>query len=30
VGVRGEPHFSEDLGSRLITVREVETADLRR
>jgi hypothetical protein len=30
VGVRGEPHFSEDLGSRLITVRDVETLDLRR
>jgi hypothetical protein len=30
VGVRGEPHFSEDLGSRLITVRDVETMDLRR
>jgi hypothetical protein len=30
VGVRGDPHFSEDLGSRLITVRDVETTDLRR
>ena len=24
VGVRGEPHFNEDLGARLITVRDVE------
>lgn len=25
VGVRGDPHFNEDLGTRLITVRDVET-----
>jgi len=30
VGVRGDPHFNEDLGSRLITVRDVETIDSRR
>jgi hypothetical protein len=24
IGVRGEPHFNEDLGARLITVRDVE------
>jgi hypothetical protein len=30
VGVRGDPHFNEDLGSRLITVRDVETMDSRR
>lgn len=24
IGVRGEPHFDEDLGARLITVRDVE------
>jgi hypothetical protein len=29
VGVRGEPHFNEDLGSRLITVSDVETMDSR-
>jgi hypothetical protein len=29
VGVRGDPHFNEDLGSRLITVRDVETMDSR-
>jgi hypothetical protein len=30
VGVRGDPHFNEDLGTRLITVRDVETMDPRR
>jgi hypothetical protein len=30
VGVRGDPHFNEDLGSRLISVRDVETMDSRR
>jgi len=30
VGVRGDPHFNEDLGSRLIAVRDVETMDSRR
>ena len=30
VGIRGDPHFNEDLGSRLITVRDVETMDSRR
>jgi hypothetical protein len=30
VGVRGDPHFNEDLGSRLITVRDVETMNSRR
>ena len=29
VGVRGDPHFNEELGSRLITVRDVETMDSR-
>ena len=24
IGVRGEPHFNEELGARLITVRDVE------
>ena len=30
VGVRGEPHFNEDLGSRLITVRDLEKMESRR
>lgn len=30
VGVRGEPHFNEDLGARLITVRDLEAVDTRR
>ena len=30
VGVRGEPHFNEELGSRLITVRDLETMESRR
>jgi hypothetical protein len=30
VGVRGVPHFNEDLGTRLITVRDVETIEARR
>ncbi len=30
VGVRGEPHFNEDLGTRLITVRDLETIGARR
>jgi hypothetical protein len=30
VGVRGDPHFNEDLGTRLITVRDVETMEPRR
>ncbi len=29
VGVRGDPHFDEDLGSRLITVRDLEAMDSR-
>ena len=30
VGVRGAPHYNEDLGARLITVRDVEKLDPRR
>jgi hypothetical protein len=30
VGVRGAPHFNEDLGARLITVRDVEKLEPRR
>jgi hypothetical protein len=30
VGVRGAPHYSEDLGTRLITVRAVEPLEVRR
>ena len=30
VGVRGSPHYSEDLGTRLITVRALESLDSRR
>ena len=30
VGVRGEPHFNEELGSRLITVRDLEKMESRR
>jgi hypothetical protein len=30
VGVRGVPNFNEDLGTRLITVRDVETVESRR
>jgi hypothetical protein len=30
VGVRGDPHFNEELGSRLITVRDLEKMDSRR
>jgi hypothetical protein len=30
VGVRGEPHFNEELGARLITVRDVEMIESRR
>ena len=30
VGVRGQPHFNEDLGTRLITVRDVEKLESRR
>ena len=30
IGVRGEPHFNEDLGTRLITVRDVEKLEPRR
>jgi hypothetical protein len=30
VGVRGTPHYSEDLGTRLITVRALESLDSRR
>jgi hypothetical protein len=30
VGVRGAAHFNEDLGARLITVRDVERLELRR
>jgi len=30
VGVRGVPHFNEDLGTRLISVRDVETIEARR
>jgi hypothetical protein len=30
VGVRGVPHFSEDLGTRLITVRDIEAIERRR
>ena len=30
VGVRGAPHYNEDLGARLITVRDVEQLDPRR
>jgi hypothetical protein len=30
VGVRGDPHFNEDLGSKLITVRDVEKMEPRR
>jgi hypothetical protein len=30
VGVRGDPHFSEDLGTRLITVRDVESIETKR
>ena len=30
VGVRGDPHFNEELGSRLITVRDLETIESRR
>jgi hypothetical protein len=30
VGVRGESHYSEDLGTQLITVRDIERMDLRR
>jgi hypothetical protein len=30
VGVRGSPHFNEDLGARLITVRDVEKLEPRR
>jgi hypothetical protein len=30
VGVRGDPHFNEDLGARLITVRDVEKIEPRR
>jgi hypothetical protein len=29
VGVRGAPHFNEDLGARLITVRDVEKLETR-
>jgi hypothetical protein len=29
VGVRGDPHYSEDLGSRLISVRDVEPIEAR-
>ncbi len=29
VGVRGDPHFNEDLGARLITVRDVEKIEPR-
>lgn len=30
VGVRGVPHFNEDLGARLITVRDIETIEAKR
>jgi hypothetical protein len=30
VGVRGQAHFSEDLGNRLITVRDMESLEARR
>ena len=30
VGVRGDPHYNEELGSRLITVRDLETMESRR
>jgi hypothetical protein len=30
VGVRGDPHYNEDLGSRVITVRDLETTESRR
>jgi hypothetical protein len=30
VGVRGEPHFNEDLGTRLITVRDLEKIETKR
>ena len=30
VGVRGSPHYSEDLGTRLITVRRLESLESRR
>jgi hypothetical protein len=30
VGVRGTPHFNEDLGARLITVRDIENLEARR
>jgi hypothetical protein len=30
VGVRGEPHFDEELGARLITVRDVESTPAKR
>jgi hypothetical protein len=30
IGVRGQTHFSEDLGTRLITVRDMESIDARK
>ena len=30
VGVRGQAHFSEDLGTRLITVRDMENLEQKR
>ena len=30
VGVRGQAHFSEDLGTRLITVRDLESIEQKR
>ncbi len=30
VGVRGEPHYNEGLGTRVITVRDVENVETRR
>jgi hypothetical protein len=30
IGVRGQAHFSEDLGTRLITVRDLESLEARK